>query len=447
MTPLSVTGLRAKERPVSPPRSGRAGGRSPRRKPVPRGGSGGGRERKASVRGSLTGEAYLVLGTALAMSLFGMVMIFSASSGMAFAAHGSSYYYLVRQAAWFGVGLAALAALAWMDYRRVAEISSALLLVSLAALAAVLITGSSVYGSRRAINLGSVVFQPSELAKVSLLLFSAYALGKRRSRPREWREILFPVLLAAGVVCLLILAEPDLGTAFLCAATVFCILFLAGAPLHRLLVLAVGGVGVGALCVLTAGYRKARFLAFLDPWSAPQEGGFQVIQSMVALGSGSMTGLGLGMSRQKFFYLPNAHTDFIFSIIGEELGLVGTLAVLGLFAVLLWACFRIAVKAPDRTSALIAGGAGCMMGIQALVNMGGATGLLPITGVTLPFISYGGSSLVMSLALTGVLINISRWEERSHAAGGKGVENRVVRRRHRGTPASPAGLGRGAGAA
>ena len=398
------------------------------------------------VEGRLTASGYAILGVTLLMFLYGVVMIFSASSGLALHLYGSSYYFLLRQAIWFGVGIVALAALAHIDYHRVAEASPVLVALSLAALAAVPLFATEVYGSKRAIVLGPVVFQPSELAKMALVVFAVYIYGRRRGKLERWRDIIMPVLAVTAVSCVLILIEPDLGSMLVAAVSVFVVLFLAGAPLRRLAVLAGGGAAATAIFIFTSGYRKARFLAFLDPWSAPREGGFHIIQSMVALGSGSISGLGLGMSRQKFFYLPNAHTDFIFSIIGEEVGLIGTLAVLALFAAFVYLGLKTARRAPDHLGRLLAMGITCMLGVQALVNMGAATGVLPITGITLPFFSYGGSSLVICMCLTGILINVSRQERWAAACddGRKKGESGDMRRRNRRASPPSARPGRGA---
>lgn len=401
----------------------------------------------ASLRAAsaqLDGTAYTMLAAVLLMCLYGMVMIFSASSGAALDHYGSSYYFLLRQAVWFAAGLAALAVLARMDYRRLVQLSPFLLSLSLAGLVAVLLFGDLVYGSRRSLNLGPLVIQPSELTKLSLLLFAVHHYGKRRERPETWKEITVPVLVVTALASLLIILEPDLGSMLIVAFSAFAVLYMAGAPLRKVMSLALGGIGLTMLFIVVSPYRRARFLAFLDPWSAPREGGFHVIQSMLALGSGRITGLGLGMSRQKFFYLPNAHTDFIFSIIGEELGLVGTLTVVLLLSLFVFLGLRIARRTSDRIGRMLAAGIVCVMGTQAVVNMGAATGVLPITGVTLPFFSYGGSSLVICLCMTGILLSVSRW-------GGKRVarskrrsnsEDSRMRGRDRRPPASLTGSGR-----
>jgi cell division protein FtsW len=393
----------------------------------------------------LTRTGYAILGISLIMFLYGMVMIFSASSGLALHAYGSSYYFLLRQAIWFAVGLVALAALAYTDYHRVAEFSPVLMALSLAALVAVPFFGTEAYGSKRSIIVGPIVVQPSEIAKMALLVFAVYIYSKREDKLDSWREVIMPVLVVTALSCLLIILEPDLGSMLVVAISVYAVLWLAGTPLRKMALLALVGGSATLLFIFTSGYRKARFLAFLDPWSAPREGGFHIIQSMIALGSGNVSGLGLGMSRQKFFYLPNAHTDFIFSIIGEEAGLVGTLSVLALFALFVYLGFRIAKGAPDRLGRLLAMGITCMLGAQALINMGAASGVLPITGITLPFFSYGGSSLVICMCLAGILINVSRQEGGASASynGRNKLERGDMRRRNRRPSPPPARPGRG----
>lgn len=435
-----VEARRRREKTLSTDRPPRArAGKTLRAVPAPR-------PQALPAAGGLTRNGYAILGISLIMFLYGMVMIFSASSGLALHIYGSSYYFLVRQAIWFAVGLVALAALAYTDYHRVAEFSPVLMAVSLAALAAVPFIGTEAYGSKRSIIFGPIVVQPSEIAKLALLVFAVYIYSKRKDKMDDWRGLIMPVLAITAIACVLIILEPDLGTMLVVAISVYAVLWLAGAPLRKMAVLALLGGSATLLFIFTSSYRKARFLAFLDPWSAPREGGFHIIQSMIALGSGNVSGLGLGMSRQKFFYLPNAHTDFIFSIIGEEAGLIGTLSVLALFACLIYLGYRTARGAPDRLGRLLAMGITCMLGVQALINMGAASGVLPITGITLPFFSYGGSSLVICMCLAGILINVSRQEGRATAVydGRKERERGDMRRRDRRASPPPARPGRGA---
>jgi cell division protein FtsW len=217
-----------------------------------------------------------------------------------------------------------------------------------------------------------------------------------------------PLLPVVGLVCALIMLQPDLGTTVILAGSVFALLFVAGARLRHLFLGLVGTASLGLALIYVEGYRWARLTAFLNPWADPQGAGYQIIQSLIALASGGPLGVGLGASRQKWLYVPNAHTDFIFSIIGEELGLIGNLAVVALFGTFIYAGIRIAMRAPDVFGRLMAAGITAWIGLQAMVNLGAVTALLPITGVPLPFVSFGGSALVVSLAAVGILVSIDR---------------------------------------
>jgi cell division protein FtsW len=253
-----------------------------------------------------------------------------------------------------------------------------------------------------------VSIQPSELAKLVVILAVASIMAGSMRHLGETVLWAVPLLVVVGLVSVLILLQPDLGTMMVLSLSVLCVLFVAGVRLRLLALTSLVFSGVGMALIFLADYRNRRFWAFLDPWADPQNTGYQIIQSLIALGSGQVFGVGLGASRQKWSYVPNAHTDFIFSILGEELGLVGELVVLVLFGALLWAGVRVALRAPDTFGRLLAGGITAWFGIQALVNLGAVTGVLPITGVPLPFMSYGGSSLVVSLVAVGVLFAIGR---------------------------------------
>src|SRR5439155_1640393 len=269
--------------------------------------------------------------------------------------------------------------------------------------------GTVVGGAARWIQIGPFSLQPSELAKFAVVAAAASILSANVDRlelePLRW---MLPLFLIVGGVSLLVLLQPDLGTMTVIAATAFLLLFLAGVRLRLLAITLFLSAGAGTVLVLGWGYRRARLLSFLHPWSDPQNTGYQIVQSLIAFGSGHLVGVGLGASRQKWMYVPNAHTDFIFSILGEELGLVGEVVVLALFAAMIFAGIRIALRAPDAFGRLLAAGITGWLAIQALTNLGGATGVLPITGVPLPFISFGGSSLVVSLGALGVLRSIGR---------------------------------------
>jgi len=269
-------------------------------------------------------------------------------------------------------------------------------------------TGVAAYGASRWIELGWVTIQPSEIAKLALIVFAAAVLTRKWGRLGDLGHLALPLLPVVVVVCSLVMLQPDLGTTLIIAGTMYLLLFAAGVRLRYLLVTGIVGSAIGVALIFGADYRRVRFLSFLDPWADATNTGYQLVQSLIALGSGGWTGVGLGASRQKWLYVPNAHTDFIFSILGEELGLIGEVAVLIAFGLLIFAGVRVATRAPDVFGRLLAAGIVSWFGLQALVNLGAVTGLLPITGVPLPFLSYGGSSLVVSLAAVGILWNIAR---------------------------------------
>ena len=268
--------------------------------------------------------------------------------------------------------------------------------------------GTVVGGSARWIAVGSFSVQPSELAKLAVILAVSVILSRHAGHLDDTRRWGIPVLVITASVVGLIVLQPDLGTAMLIALSVFLLVFVAGVRLRLLATWLVASLGAGMLLIMNAGYRRTRFLSFLHPWNDPRNTGYQIVQSLIALGSGRVFGVGLGASRQKWLYMPNAHTDFIFSILGEELGLLGELVVLALFGVLVYAGVRIAIRAPDTFGRLFAAGITAWLGTEALVNLGGATGVLPITGVPLPFVSFGGSSLIVSLVAVGALVSIGR---------------------------------------
>jgi len=359
----------------------------------------------------------LLVGSTAALTLLGLIMVLSASSVGAYARFGSSFLFFNRQVLYAVVGSLAMAVTMRMHHRAWRRLCVPMLLVSVALLALVLLPGFGTVagGSARWIELGPVTIQPSEFAKLAVIAFGAALLSRRWERIHDLRQLALPLLPVVGVVCGLILLQPDLGTAIIVVASVFVLLLAAGARMRHLLVGAAATSTLGLGLIYVEGYRWSRFMSFLNPWADPQGNGYQVIQSLIALTSGGVFGVGLGASRQKWQYVPNAHTDFIYSIIGEELGLVGMLLVLALFGVLVYAGVRVALAAPDAFSRLLAAGIIGWIGAQTLINLGAVTGLLPITGVPLPFVSFGGSSLVVSLMAVGILASIAR---RGRAAGG-----------------------------
>ncbi len=306
-----------------------------------------------------------------------------------------------------------------MRYVAWRRLSGPLLIVSVALLLVALhpTAGSSVYGASRWIGLGPFTIQPSEIAKLALVAFAATVLTRKEGKLDNWIHLALPLGPIVLMIAAIVMLQRDLGTTIVIVGSVLMMLFVAGARLRHLLV--TGVVTLGGLVYLIFGtaYRRARFLSFFDPWEDPLNHGFQLIQGLIALGSGGWFGVGLGASRQKWAYLPNAHTDFIFAVLGEELGLFGEFVVLILFGAMIYAGVRIAVRAPDTFGRLLAAGLTSWIGLQAIVNLGAVTGLLPITGVPLPFVSFGGSALIVTLAAVGVLASIARAGGRSRDRG------------------------------
>ncbi|MFZ5874426.1 MAG: stage V sporulation protein E [Bacillota bacterium] len=354
---------------------------------------------------------FLLFLTVLMMLSIGLVMILSASEYSSLIHFNDSFHYFKRQLLWALIGLAAMFLAMNQDYRKWRRWALPMLAAAFVLLILVLIPGIGIeaYGARRWIGIGPVTMQPSEFVKLCLVVFTAYGLSRKGELVRHFSRGLLPFLVMLGAACGLILLQPNLGTAIILAGTIFVMLFAAGARLSTLAGLGVLGLaGVGA-AIAVAPYRLERLLAFLDPWQDPQGSGLQIIQSLYALGSGGLFGTGLGQGKQKFLYLPAQHTDFIFAVVGEELGFIGAFLIIGLFTVFLWRGLRIAVSAPDAFSSLLATGLTAGIVLQAIINIGVATGSMPITGITLPFISFGGNSLIFTLVGVGILLNISKY--------------------------------------
>ncbi len=343
-------------------------------------------------------------------NLLGLVMVMSASSVIALDAFGSAWYFVVRQAAWASAGAVVLVIVAKVDYHRWRRFAGPLLLGSLALLALVLVPGVGVgaNGANRWIGVGSLTVQPAEVVKLALLVWVADLLSRRAAYMHNTRATLRPVIVALSVAAGLVMLQPNLGTTIVLAAIALTLCFVAGAPLAPLAGWSAAGVGAATVLALSAPYRRARVLTFLDPWADPRDKGYQTIQSLVGLASGGVAGKGLGAGTAKWGFLPEAHADFIFAVIGEELGLVGAVAVVGLFVLLGIIGVRIALHAPDRFGFLLAVGVTTWFCVQAFVNIGAVIGILPITGVPLPFVSAGGSSLVFGMAGAGLLLSVAR---------------------------------------
>ena len=345
-----------------------------------------------------------------ALTVVGLVMVLSASSVQALRSHGSSWYFFNRQLAWVAIGTTAMLLTSRVDYRLWRRLALPLLGLSAVLMALVLVPGIGIQvsGSSRWLGHGPLRFQPSELAKLGLVLFGADLLSRRSHLMGEWRETLRPLVgIYLGLGALLI-AQPDLGTALVCGCIVVGMLFLAGTSLSGIAGLVTGAGLLTLVLARVEPYRWQRMASFLDPFADAGNTGYQAAQRRVALASGGLTGVGLGASRAKWGFLPAAHTDFIFAIIGEELGLAGALAVLALYGGLAYLGVRTALRAPDRFGMLLAGGVTSWLVGQAAINMGAVVGLLPITGVPLPFVSSGGSSLVPMMAGMGMVLNVTR---------------------------------------
>ena len=373
----------------------------------------------------------LLLLSALLLTGLGIVMVLSASNVYAYQDFGSSFWFFKRQVMYVVVGLVALVVTAAIPYRAWRGLS--LLLVAGAAVLLVAVLhpalaeartssssgGGTVGGATRWLTFGPVTIQPSEIAKLALVVFGAAILTRKWNRLDQPAHVAIPLLPVVAVLCGLVMLQPDLGTTMILGGITFTLLFVAGLRLRYLFLGGSLAVVLGILLVFGEHYRKIRFLSFLDPWADPHHTGYQVVQSLLALGSGGWTGVGLGASRAKWLYVPNAHTDFIFSIVGEELGLIGALAVLVLFGLLVYAGIRIAMRTDDIFGRLLAAGITGWLGLQALVNLGAVTGILPVTGVPLPFVSFGGSALVVTLAAVGILVNIARAPARADEGQGR----------------------------
>jgi cell division protein FtsW len=381
--------------------------------------------------------AWEVFLTALVLTCIGIVMVYSASSVAAQAQYRDGAFFLKRQIIYAIIGLAVMSAVWKLHYAKLRRWTVPLLAVTILAVIVVLFphVGRVAGGARRWLPIGGVFnFQPAELAKLALILYLSNFLANRGARVREFGAGLLPPMIVFLILAAAILKQPDLGSVLILAMITGVMLFVGGARLGHLFALGCAAIPSVLLVVMHESYRSSRLLAFLDPWKDPQRSGFHIIQSLLALGSGGVTGLGLGHSTQKFFYLPERHTDFIFAIIGEELGLAGAVVVLILFVLLAVWGYRISSRLPDRYGILLTTGLTTMLAGQAALNIGVVAGAVPVTGVPLPFISFGGSSLVFSYLAIGILLNMSQYAHPAHgiaaqspsrtspqhAAGGRG---------------------------
>lgn len=364
------------------------------------------------VRSFINAPPDTVLFSAVAALVgIGLVMIYSASSATAYAEHHDTAFYAKREFVWLFVGLVCAYGAYRIDYHRLKKAAPYLLAASILALCLVLVPhfGIVVNGARRWIGASSLSFQPSEFAKLAIVIYLGAVIAQRGERITSLVQGLVPLCVPVVLMAMLVLFEPDMGTASLLLMIAFAMFFAAGARLTHLLGILAVTLPPVLLTILASPYRRARIFAFMDPWKDPQNTGFHIVQSLLALGSGGLFGVGLGASRAKFFYLPEQYTDFIFSVLGEELGWIGALVVIALFITFAYRAVKIAIAAPDRFGFFLAIGCTALIVIQAFINIGVVTSSWPVTGVPLPFISFGGSSLIVNLVAVALIVNVGRF--------------------------------------
>lgn len=356
---------------------------------------------------------FILLFTIIALVLSGLIMILSASSVKAEQLFSNSYYFFQNQLKYLAIALVLAAVTYKLKYKKLKELAPYFLLISLGTLILVLIPGIGrmAGGSRRWLPLGPISFQPSVLAKLTIVIYLAAYIEKNKDKMNKLKKGIFPPLAVVGIISGLILMEPDLGTAVTLAAISATMIFVGGIKISTFIILGIISFLLSLAAILTEPYRRERLLIFLNPWQDPLDSGYHIIQSLLALGSGGLFGVGAGNSHQKFLYLPEPGTDFIFAVLGEEFGLIGTLFIVSLYFLLAWRGLKIATRVNDTFGSMLAVGITSMIIIQALINMAVVTSLIPVTGITLPLISYGGSSLVINLVALALLLNISRYAE------------------------------------
>ena len=357
---------------------------------------------------------FVLLFTVLALVGIGIVMVYSTSAIIAGDRFGDPYYFLKRQVLYAAVGFVLMLVMMFFPYEILKRFAYPILIFSVLLLTVVLVPGIGhrTGGAMRWLKIQSFSFQPSELAKLGLVIFLAYLLAKKEEKIRSFSFGFLPPVLLSGLVIALVMKEPDFGAAFFLTVMVFLLLFVGGARVIYMAGAFLIALPVAYALLMNVGYRYKRLMSFIRPWEDPSGTGFQIIQSFLSFGSGGLFGLGLGEGRQKLFFLPAPHTDFIFSVIGEELGLVGATVVVLLFFILTLRGIQIALSLEDRFGVYLALGITLMVSLQAVINMGVVLGLLPTKGLTLPFISYGGTSLIANLAGMGILSQLSTRVER-----------------------------------
>jgi len=339
--------------------------------------------------------------------LYGLVMVYSSSAAFSLRHYDNSFHLFLKQLIAAITGISLLTVLSFCDYHRLFHLDDLLLVGSffLILLTVIPLSGAT---NGRWLQLGPLTLQPTELVKLSLVIYLAATISRKGEKISSFTDGVLPFVVVLSILGIVMINQPDFGMLVLFGALSMAMLFVSGARISHLAWLGMGSVPLIYVALRIAPYRLARIVSFLDPYTYHTSSGYQIVQSLVAIGSGGVIGRGLGASRAKLFYLPQAHNDFIFSIASEELGLIGALALIALFALFAWRAFHIALHASDRFGYLLAFGIGFTISMQALINLGVALGILPVTGLTLPFISNGGSSLVVTLAMVGTLLNISK---------------------------------------
>jgi cell division protein FtsW len=353
-----------------------------------------------------TATTLLVL--AVVLVVIGLGATQSASSAVAIDQSQDRFYYFKRQLIGVGIGTIALLVTSRIPYRFYRRLAVPGFLATAGLLIAVLLIGREISGATRWLHFGGISFQPSELAKISVVFILAYLLEKKHKLLTRFGHFVVPVVFTVGILGGLVMLQPDLGTTIIIGAAAMAVILASDAPFRFVLFLTIIVVLVAWVLAFSDQYRVDRIVGFLDPWGNASGEGYQLIQGYYALGNGGIFGVGLGASRARWFYLPNAHTDFIFAIIGEETGLIGALTVIGLFVVLALAGWLVASRAPDRFGRMVAAGLTAWLSFQALVNIGGVLGVMPITGIALPFVSFGSTALIVSMATLGILVNIAQ---------------------------------------
>ncbi len=338
----------------------------------------------------------------------GIVMVYSASSVLALKKFGTDYYFIKKQALFSLIGFAALVICRHFSYRFYRSLAYPLLILAFIFLVAIQVSGFeySAGGSARWLRFGSFTFQPSEFARIALVIYLAYSMSKKKDKLKEFSIGIVPHFVVFGIFAILIFLQPDFGSVVILGLITFIMLFVGGVRILHLGSLMLVLLPVAYFFMVSAEYRIKRIMGFLDPWQYPADEGYQIVHSLMAFGTGGILGTGIGKGYQKLFYLPEPHTDFIFSVIGEELGLLGVLIILGLYTLILWRGINIARNAKDLFGSFVAIGLTTAIGLQVCVNMGVSLAIIPTTGLTLPFLSYGGTSLLLNMASIGILMNI-----------------------------------------